>query len=139
MKRLWLLLIVICLGCDSKPPLVNINISLINNGQSLGITTGMDPLVLGEISRDTANKWQSLAPVYRMPADTSLKNYMSAQPGIYQLKNNALVFTPDTPFVKQQTYFLRFYNYAGNKSIWDYIRGKSQPGRLHFTELIFKQ
>lgn len=99
----------------------------------------MDPLVLGEISRDTANKWQSLAPVYRMPADTSLKNYMSAQPGIYQLKNNALVFTPDTPFVKQQTYFLRFYNYAGNKSIWDYIRGKSQPGRLHFTELIFKQ
>jgi hypothetical protein len=138
MKRLWLFILPVCLGCNAKITPAPIRVSLVNNKHTLKIT-GIVPLVMAEINRDTANNWQSLAPVYRMPADTDLKNYQPAQPGLYQLKDNALVFTPDTPFTKQQIYFVRFYNYDGNKNIWDYIKGKTQPGRLHFTDFIFQQ
>ncbi len=76
--------------------------------------------------------------VYKMPADTALKDYQPIQPGRYVVKNGALFFTPDTPFVWQQIYFVRYYNYSGNKTIWDYLRGKTTKGQLHYTDLIFK-
>jgi hypothetical protein len=138
MKKYLGLLLLICLGCQSKTPVPTIHISLVNNEQSLKIT-GIDPVIMSDINRDTISAWQSLFAVYKLPADTDMKDYQPLQPGKYQLKNNTLEFTPDTPFVKQQTYFMRYYNYAGNKSIWDYIRGKTKKGQLHFSDLIFKQ
>ncbi len=77
--------------------------------------------------------------IYRLPADTDMKDYQPTQPGKYLLKDSALVFTPDTPFIKQQSYFVRYYNYADNTTIWDYLRHKTTKGQLHYTDLIFKQ
>jgi hypothetical protein len=137
MKKLWPLLLCFCLGChteSTKPP---IKIGFANNNTSLKIT-GIDPVIMQDINRDTVNAWQSLFAIYRMPADTDMKDYQPAQPGKYLLKGSAVVFTPDTAFTKRQAYFLRYYNYAGNKSIWDYIEGKTSAGQLHYTDLTFK-
>ena len=138
MKRLWLILLPLCIGCTSATRKTVIHINLINNNQSLKIT-GIDPVIMNDINRDTLSDWQSLFPVYRMPTDTDMKDYQPKQPGKYLLKDSALVFTPDTPFTKQQLYFLRYYNYEGNKTIWDYVKGKTQLGQLHYSDLIFKQ
>lgn len=137
MKKLWLLILTICMGCIAKVPAPAIHISLANN-TALKIT-GISREIMQDINRDTAQNWQSLFAIYRMPADTDVKNYQPIQPGKYLLQDSTLVFTPDTPFIKQQTYFMRYYNYAGNKSIWDYITGKTTKGQLHYTDLIFKQ
>jgi len=138
MKKYTWFLLLFCLGCTYQTPVPAVRISLVNNKQSLKIT-GIDPVIMHDINRDSVSAWQSLFAVYRMPADTELKNYQPVQPGKYQLADSVLVFTPDTPFIKQQTYFIRYYNYAGNKSVWDYIKGKTKAGQLHFTDLIFKQ
>ncbi|MGF7081231.1 hypothetical protein [Mucilaginibacter sp. UYCu711] len=132
------LLLAFCFGCRPTPSATLVHISLTDSNKSLKIT-GIDPLILNDINRDTIKNWQSLFAIYRLPADTDAKDYQPIQPGQYQLKDSAVVFTPDTAFVKQQTYFMRYYNYAGNKSIWDYIRGKTTKGQLHYTDLIFKQ
>ncbi|MDB5156818.1 MAG: hypothetical protein JWR50_1525 [Mucilaginibacter sp.] len=137
MKKQLIFIVLICFGCRHKQSVTPIHISLIDNKQSLKII-GIDPVILNDIDRDTIKNWQSLFAIYRLPADTDNKDYQPAQPGKYQLKDSAVVFTPDTSFIKQQAYFIRFYNYAGNKSIWDYVQGKTTKGQLHYTDLIFK-
>ncbi|MDB5005258.1 MAG: hypothetical protein JWQ34_3483 [Mucilaginibacter sp.] len=138
MKNYAWILLLFCWGCKHEAPATVVHISLINNSQSLKIT-GIDPVIMNDINRDTANRWQSLFAIFRLPADTDMKDYQPIQPGHYQLKDSVLIFTPDTPFVKHQPYFVRYYNYADNKSIWDYVQGKTSKGRLHYTDLIFKQ
>ena len=91
-----------------------------------------------DINRDTASNWQSLFAIYRMPADTDMKDYQPIQPGSYQLKNNDLVFTPDTAFKAQQIYFVRYYNFTEHKGLIDYIKGKTQIGKIDYTDLTFK-
>ncbi|GAA4094897.1 hypothetical protein GCM10022392_17250 [Mucilaginibacter panaciglaebae] len=110
---------------------------LIEGNRSLKIT-GIDTIVLNDINRDSIKNWQSLFAISRLPADTDLKEYQPTQPGKYRVSNGSVIFTPDTPFVKQRAYFLRYYNHADNKSTWDYIRGNVKPGALHYTDLIFK-
>ncbi|MDB5010510.1 MAG: hypothetical protein JWQ06_1299 [Mucilaginibacter sp.] len=138
MKRLTiLLLILICFACTVKPDASTIQIKLINNNQSLKIT-GLNNLIVKDIARDTTSHWESLFPIYRMPADTDLKDYQQAQPGRYLVAANAVIFIPDTPFLKHQTYFIRYYQYGEDNNVWDFIKGKKQPGKIHFIDLIFK-
>jgi len=137
MKRCVWLLFFLCLGCKRKSPAPIVNISLIDSNHSLKIT-GIDSVILNDIDRDTAKNWQSLFAISRMPADTDLKDYQPAQPGTYRVSKGSVIFTPDTPFVKQQNYFLRYYIHGSNKDIWDYVRNHAKPGQLHYTDLIFK-
>ncbi len=138
MKKLLVILAFFCFGCKSKPHTTVIHIALINNNQSVKIT-GLNNLVIREIVRDTANNFESLVPVYRMPADTDMKEFQSVQPGKYAVNDSALVFTPDTPFLKHQTYFIRYYQYGEGNSVWDFVKGKKTASKLRFTDLIFKQ
>jgi hypothetical protein len=139
MKRLPVFLLVLVLvGCSAKSPYATVKVTLVNNNQSIKIT-GLNNLVIRDIAKDTANHFESLVPVYQMPADTGLKNYQPIQPGHYQIKDSALVFTPDTPFANHQTYFVRYYQYDGDNTIWGFIKEKKSPGKIPFTDLIFKQ
>jgi len=89
----------------------------------------MDYAVLSDINRDSLQAmWQSLLPVYRMPADTDLKNYQPLQPGVYQLKDSAVLFTPDTPFAQNKTYFMRYYKFGEGDDLWAYIKNKKKAG-----------
>lgn len=137
MKYLPILLLFLCWGCVSKSHKQVITLTLTNfSSIKLG---GLDEAVLNDIDRDTSSrKWQNLFPVYRMPADTTLKDLQPAQPGRYKLVNNAVSFTPDTPFVHGQTYFIRYYNFAEGGSLMDIIRHKNNLGRHPYTDLIFK-
>jgi hypothetical protein len=138
MKKYGWLLLLFCWGCTHETSAPAVHISLTNNNHSLNII-GINPIILNDINRDSVKSWQSLFAIYKLPTDTDLKEYQPIQPGQYQLKDSAVVFTPDTAFSKQQAYFLRYYNYADSKTIWDYIRGKTTKGQLHYTDLIFKQ
>ena len=128
---------LLAISCSSpkNPP---ITIKLLNNNHSV-ILKGLDYAILSEINRDSAaRRWQSLIPVYKMPADTELKDYQPVQPGQYKLIDSAIVFTPDTPFEKGKFYFMRYYKFEQNESIWDLIKGAKKPGTAKFTDFPFK-
>jgi hypothetical protein len=138
MKRPVLLFLLICLGCSSKRQSPPVHISLINNNQSVKFQ-GIDAAILGAVLRDSVpGIWQSLIPVYRMPADTDLKDYQPAQPGTYKIQDSIVVFTPDTPFVNGKTYFMRFYHFDQGKSIWEMVKNKRTLGNQPYTDLTFK-
>lgn len=137
MKQYLWILIFFCLGCRNEPSYPNIRIRLVDDNHSLQIT-GIDSIILNDIDRDTAKNWQSLFAISRLPADTDLKDYQPTQPGKYRVSKGAVIFTPDTSFVKQQAYFLRYYRHGTDKDVWDYVRGHTRPGQLHYTDLIFK-
>ncbi|SEP24198.1 hypothetical protein [Mucilaginibacter sp. OK283] len=135
-----LLITLFYAGCSSdKPKVNNVKINLTPDKHSLKIT-GLDPLIVQDINRDSSGgNWQSLVPVFKMPIDTELKNYQPIQPGKYVVTDSVVVFTPDTPFIAQQTYFVRYYKFDANSKASDFILGKNKLGSLHYTDLIFKQ
>jgi hypothetical protein len=137
MIRIAFFILVLCfIGCTHKSPPRAVKVTLVNNGRSVKFS-GLDVAIIGEISRDSSKGlWQQLIPVFRMPADTDLKSYQPVQPGGYQLANGAVVFTPDTPFIKGRAYFMRYYQFGGD-NIWDYVEGKKRLGRAPHTDLSF--
>jgi succinylglutamate desuccinylase len=138
MNRLLILLLLCFVACTSAKHPAALQVTLVNNRQSIQFK-GLDYAVMQDIARDSDKAvWQSLVQVYRMPADTDLKNYQPAQPGRYVLHNTGVVFTPDTPFVKGQIYFVRNYRLGEGAALIDYIKRRSQPGKVHFIDLIFK-
>ena len=138
MNRLLPISLFFCLGCSSAPKAPLVKVSPVNNNHSVKFS-GLDYAIIGEISRDSvAGIWQRIIPVFRMPADTGMKDYQHAQPGVYQLKDSAVVFTPDTPFVKNGDYFVRYYQFGKVGGAWGYIRGKAKLGKTRYMDLIFK-
>src|ERR1700744_4636457 len=138
MKRAGLyLILLICCGCARKEEKLNLAINFADSNRSVKIS-GFDKAVVADIARDTANNiWQSLLPVYKMPADTDMKAYQKEQPGKYRFTDTIVVFTPDTPFKKGQVYFLRYYPYNESEDAWQYIKDKKRPGTLSHKDLVF--
>ncbi|MDB4920324.1 hypothetical protein [Mucilaginibacter sp.] len=135
-KAAWILLLF-CFACTSKPKAPVAYISSADSNRSVKFK-GLDYAIVSEINRDPIpGIWENLLPVYRMPADTDLKNYQPVQHGLYILKDSAVIFTPDTPFVKGQTYFMRYYQFKG-ENIWDYIKGKKRLGRVGYSDLVIR-
>lgn len=126
-----------CAGCSNEPKPSVIHIRKINE-RTVKIT-GLDNAIIQDIARDSSGSaWQALVPVYKMPADTDLKNYQPVQPGTYHVKDNSVIFTPDTPFAAHQTYFVRYYKYDTANKASDFIMGRNRPGGLHYSDLVFK-
>jgi hypothetical protein len=140
MKRIFLFIpLLFILGCAETSTKTSVTISPANNGKSLQIT-GFDPAIINEIGRESsAAAWETLMAVYRMPADTTMKNLQPVQPGKYRVRDNIVIFTPDTAFNAQETYIFRFYNFEAGNTLTDLIKSRSKPGSLHYTDLIFKQ
>jgi hypothetical protein len=137
MKIRLLFFLLICCGCVHKPDGVKVTIALADGNRSLKIS-GFDKLIIADINRDSSNEvWQSLLPIYKMPADTDMKDFQTTQPGNYKVTDSIVVFTPDTAFKKGQAYFLRTYKFDENTDAWHYIRDKKKPGGLNYKDLIF--
>jgi len=139
-KMVWVTVLSFFLSCSAnqKTP-DDIRIKLAPDKQSI-IITGLDMAIVQDINRDSlGGNWQSLVPVYKMPADTDMKNYQPVQPGKYQVRDSLVTFTPDTPFTLKQTYFVRYYKFDANSKASDYLMGHNKLGSLHYTDLIFKQ
>ncbi|MBB3057155.1 hypothetical protein [Mucilaginibacter gotjawali] len=138
MKKTVCLLFVFFLGCAGRPDSTAVRISLVNNNRSIRFK-GLDPAIMGEVSRNASPAvWENLIPVYRMPADTDLKDYQPIQHGVYQVKDSVIVFTPDTPFVKGHTYFLRYFRFEGGTKPWDFIGGKKKLGSVPHQDLVVR-
>jgi hypothetical protein len=131
------LTVIIYVGCSNHPKPVDVKISMTDRNRSLKIA-GFDKLTIAEIGRDTNSEaWESLLPVYRMPADTDMKDYQSVQLGKYMVKDSLVIFTPDTAFKKDQAYFLRYFRHDEGTSAWQYIRQKKRPGSVSYKDLVF--
>ena len=137
MKKAGWILLLFCFACTQKPKELIVQISLADSNHSVKFK-GLDYAVISEINRNSIpGIWENLLPVYRMPADTGLKNYQPIQHGLYILKDSSVIFTPDTPLVKGQTYFMRYYQFKGG-NIWDYIKGKKRLGGVGYTDVVIK-
>ncbi|ASU36656.1 hypothetical protein [Mucilaginibacter xinganensis] len=137
MKKNGWILLLFCFACTQKPKGPVVTVSASDNNRSVKFK-GLDYAILSEINRDTTRGiWENLLPVYRMPADTDLKNYQPVQHGLYTVIDSAVVFTPDTPLIKGKTYFMRYYRFKG-ENIWDYIKGKKRLGGVGHTDLVIK-
>jgi len=138
MKKITLFLIIIfCLGC-ARPSKINIAITLTDSNRSIQIS-GFDKEVIDDIAQNSADSaWQALLPVYKMPADTDMKDFQNAQPGSYRVKDSLVIFTPDTPFRKGQVYFVRSFDYNQAKNAWEFVREKKQKGSIGHKDLLFR-
>ena len=131
-------LVLMCLSCTHRKPTVNIRIGLVDSNRAVQIT-GFDKAIVEDIGRDTASEvWQSLLPVYKMPADTDMKDFQNAQPGSYKVRDSVVVFTADTAFKKGQLYFVRWYQYDKIGDALQYIRGKKRTGSQSYKDLLFR-
>jgi len=138
MKWCALILLIALVGCAKHPQSMDIKVALTDSGHKVQIS-GLDKMIINDIGQDTSKEaWQSLLPVYKMPADTDMKDFQNAQPGKYSVKDSMVVFIPDTPFHKGQTYFLRTYDYSGAKDAWDFIRKQKGKGSAGHKDLLFK-
>jgi hypothetical protein len=137
-KKSTLLLLFALLGCKSKSVETSIHINLTDSSRHLKIS-GLDYAIVQDINRDTTtNIWQNLIQVYRMPADTDMKDFQQIQPGKYLVKDSVVVFIPDTPFAQHKTYFVRYYQYDKGSTAWDYIKNNQKPGKKQYRDIIFK-
>lgn len=137
MKKALIFGICCCLGCSRHSAEPDIRLSLTGSNRSLKIT-GFNKAIIDDIGRDSsAEAWETLLPVYKMPADTEMKDFQNGQPGSYKVTGNEVIFTPDTPFKKGQVYFLRTSNYSSVKDAWQFLREKRQKGRMAYKDLIF--
>src|ERR1700712_2648676 len=86
-KTAWILLLA-CFSCTQKQKAPDVQISLANDNKSIKLT-GLGNDIVNEINRDSvAGIWENLIPVFKMPADTDVKNYQPVQHGIYALKDS---------------------------------------------------
>jgi hypothetical protein len=131
------LAVILCIGCSSHSKPFDVKISLTDSNHALKIT-GFDKLIIAEIGRDTNNEaWESLLPVYKMPADTDMKDYQNVQPGKYVVRDSVVIFTPDTAFNKGQIYFLRYFRHDEGTSALQLVREKKRPGSISYKDLVF--
>ena len=139
MKKAILVFVIMLLGCGSKHHHNVIKIALADSGRSLEVT-GIEEDILQEINRDTvATVWQTLIPVYRMPADTDMKDFQRPQPGKYVVNGSTVLFMPDTPFAQHVVYFVRYYQYGQGNTEWDFIKQDKRLGKTPYIDLIFKR
>ncbi|MCJ8211952.1 hypothetical protein MUY27_19695 [Mucilaginibacter sp. RS28] len=136
-KYLWLLFMVCC-GCGLKKAPSALNASVVNT-HTVIISFG-DKNQLSDFKQDAFSNesWQKLLPVYKMPADTDMKDFQEPQPGKYLLRDNAVVFTPDTPLVKGQRYFVRLYQFADQESAFDILKTRWKGRRPQYAEKTFR-
>lgn len=134
MKKIAIGLIFTLFGCGKAPDRFDVQFQ-----RGAIHISGIDPAFLAGIKSDTTTAiWQKALPVYRMPADTEMKDYQQPQPGKYQLSGDEVIFRPDTPFRHNQTYFVRYYHFGEGKSIWDAVKGKNNIRNAAYSEKILK-
>ena len=130
------IIILLFFGCAHSDQMPDVRINKIDSNS---ITlSGLDKNIIADIGRDTtAGVWQALLPVYKMPADTDMKDFQNPQPGKYAVKDTLVIFAPDTAFKKGQTYFVRYFDYQGAKSAWQILSEKKRLGAAKYRDLVF--
>ncbi|GAA4923412.1 hypothetical protein [Mucilaginibacter defluvii] len=136
MKNLRLILLVLLCGCTA---VTKDQIEVTVSGKNEISIHGVPAEALKHIAADTSGTvWQSLLPVYKLPADEDLIDDQPQQPGKYKIVNGDVLFMPDTAFVKGQKYVVRYYYYAEGGSLWDIVSKRNKPGSHPYNDIPFK-
>jgi hypothetical protein len=139
-KRFYGCLLLIAASCQSANQLPASGIKLkLNADSSVIIAGGIDYSVLQDLKKNSlsAQQWQSLFAVYRMPQDTDMKDYQKEQPGTYAIKDSIIIFKPDTPFKKHQQYFVRFFSGGSIKNKTTFALGKANLNTPKYQQDTF--
>ena len=117
---------------------VKVHIVLSKDSQAI-VVTKLDYAILHDLKNDslTYNTWTSIFPVYHMPADTDMIDFVKELPGQYTVNDTAIVFKPDTPFIKHQNYFARFYQEGMLKSQLQMVQSKANLNGPKFQQVTF--
>src|ERR1700743_1876515 len=110
---------ILCTGCHSASKIEKDKITIkLSKDSQLIVVSGLEYAALAELKQDslTTENFHELFPVYRMPADTDMKDCQKPQLGSYQVSDNGITFKPDTAFKKHQQYFARFYGHTTHNS-----------------------
>jgi hypothetical protein len=140
--RLWPLCFFVIALVSCHSPLANhnnkVNIRLSTDSQTVYIS-GLEYAILHDLKADTLNNQglQSLFAVYRMPADTDMKDLQKHQPGKYTVTDTAIIFKPDAAFAKHRQYFVRYYGGPVANSQTEVFQSKAKLEGQHFKEVIF--
>ncbi|MBW4888648.1 hypothetical protein KXQ82_02930 [Mucilaginibacter sp. HMF5004] len=115
-----------------------VDIRLSKDSQSVCLT-GLEYAILHDLKTDTLNTeaWQSLFAVYRIPADTDMKDLQKPQPGNYIVTDTSIVFKPDTAFAKHQSYFAHFYGGPLAAGKLELVQAKTKLEGQHYKEVVF--
>ncbi len=135
-KSVWLLCFIL-VGCAKKPNQQQLSVKV--TSANVVEFAGIDYNILSNLSQDSLSlpQWQAILPVYKMPADTDMMDFVSPQPGKYKLIKDALEFVADTPFQKNTKYFARYYKLHDDSNAWDLMKGKWKNGAPKYTECVF--
>ncbi|MGN6180812.1 MAG: hypothetical protein ACTHNW_16635 [Mucilaginibacter sp.] len=138
-QTLFFVAVMFFLGCS--PSVKTHEVTITKTANNTIKFSGLDLTMIQSLGSDSASSsaWQSLIPVYKMPADTDLKTYQPVQPGKYAVQDSIVIFTPDTPLQKGQTYFVRYYHFAQGSSLWQHIKAHRKMSSEPYTDLILKQ
>jgi hypothetical protein len=138
MKKLLYIVMLFCFGCAGKKDNIVVTVKPAANG-TIQIS-GLPADMLYQLNQDTiADRWYTLMPVFKMPADADLVDDQPEQPGTYTVTGNTVLYKPDTAFTNGSQYFLRFYHIEKGNSVWDMIgKNKVRPGSHTYTDVIFK-
>lgn len=132
--------IVLVTFCGCSPAIKTPEITISKTPNNSIKFSGLDLSMIQTLGSDSASTsaWQSLVPVYKMPADTDLKDYQPIQPGKYTTQDSIVIFTPDTPLQKGHTYFVRYYYFAQGSTLWQHIKDHRKMSAQPYTDLILK-
>ncbi len=140
-RLIYLLLFVVAfVGCHGGSKIKDTTYIHLSRDSQTVILGGLEYAALQQLKKDTLNlqAFQDLFPVYKMPADTDMKDYLKAQRGTYQITDSLIIFKPDTAFAKHQAYFARFYGYTVDNSAARLAQGKANLNGPKFKEVIFQ-
>jgi hypothetical protein len=140
--RLWPLcfFVIVLASCHSPSAGYNdkVNIRLSTDSQTVYIS-GLEYAILHDLKTNTLNAegLQSLFAVYRMPADTDMKDLQKQQPGKYTVTDTVIMFKPDTAFAKHQQYFVRYYGGPVADGRVQVFQSKAKLEGQHYKEIVF--
>lgn len=140
-QRWFVFFIAICAACHSASLTESDHSRIgLSKDSQMVVISGLDYSVLHELKKDSLSRdaFTQLFAVYRMPADTDMKDYQNEQPGTYQITDSLITFKPDTEFKKHQTYFARFYGHSTENTPTKLAQGKGNLKAPKFTEVVFK-
>lgn len=135
-KTVWLLCLIFC-GCVKKVDRQAFGVKLVNANTIAFKHIDYNTLSNLQLDSLDAAQWQAVLPVYKMPADTDMKDFQQPQPGRYRLKDSVLIFLADTPFQKQSRYFVRYYRLHDDGTVWTLLKGKWKHNTPQYTECTF--
>lgn len=131
---------MVLFSCSTKQTdeLSSVKMVLSKDSQSI-ILKGLPHDILDQLKADSLSmlSWQKLMGIYKMPVYAHIMEPEKEQPGVYEVRDQQIIYKPDTAFIRGETYLCRFY---GRNLISDPVKvilQRKLPDKVTFPEVTF--